>query len=283
MRLAVPHRYDPVSYGSPRFRTVEHGGFLVTDAWFPAGAMLPGHVHERTVVAATIGGRWDSVMHGRAYLSSPGMVLTEPAGERHANHFSERGARVVIVQPDPRREEMLRPFAAWLGRPNLFVEPRVATLARRLSIETQHADDVSPLVIEALSLEMLATATRARGEQPRVSAERSPIWLRRVVDYLHATFLEPVRIDDLAAIAGVHPAHLARAFRRWQRMSPGAYIRRLRLEWAADQLAATDVPIASVAAQAGYADQSHFTRSFRTCTGVTPAVFRAQLRATSRR
>ena len=122
---------------------------------------------------------------GRAYLSSPGMVLTEPAGERHANHFSERGARVVIMQPDPEREEMLRPFAAWLGRPNHFVQP-------------------------------------------------------------------------------------------------GAYIRRLRIVWAAHQLATSDVPIASIAALAGFADQSHFTRSFRICNGVTPAVFRAQLRGTPR-
>jgi AraC family transcriptional regulator len=279
----VPPRYDPVSYGSPRFRTVEHGGFLVTDAWFPAGATLPGHFHERTVVATTIGGRWDSVLGGRAYVSTPGMVLTEPAGERHANHFSGQGGRVVIVQPDSAREEMLRPFARWLGRPNLLEQPRVAMLARRLSIETRHGDNLSPLIIEALSLEMLATAARARHDRCAIEAGSAPVWLHRVIEYLHAAFLGPVRICNLASVAGVHPAHIARAFRKWQRVSPGAYVRRLRLEWAADQLAASDISIAAIAAQAGYADQSHFTRSFRTCHGVPPGVFRARLRTAPRR
>jgi len=72
----------------------------------------------------------------------------------------------------------------------------------------------------------------------------------------------------------VHPAHLARAFRAHFRMSMGPYVRRLRLDWAAGELARSDLPLAAVALAAGFADQSHFTRTFKRYLGVTPNVYR---------
>ena len=278
----MSRRHDPVSFGSPRFQTAEHGGFLVTDAWFAANAELPPHFHDRTVVATTITGRGDSVMAGRAYDLLPGMVITEPAGERHGNHFGRDGARVVVIQPDASRQELMRPFSSLLERPHQLADRRPLSLARRLAIEIRHPDGASALSIEALSLELLVAASRVARGRTTAGQSRAPVWMARVIDYLHALYLGPVRMQDVAAIAGVHPAHLAREFRRHQRLSPGAYIRRLRLDWTADQLATSDAPIAVIATQAGFADQSHFTRSFRRFTGVTPAAFRADIRGRRR-
>jgi AraC family transcriptional regulator len=72
----------------------------------------------------------------------------------------------------------------------------------------------------------------------------------------------------------VHPVHLTRLFRQSLRTTPGAYQRRLRVEWVARQLRGTSVPIAALAAQAGFTDQSHLGRVFRTMTGATPAAYR---------
>ena len=64
-------------------------------------------------------------------------------------------------------------------------------------------------------------------------------------------------------------------------MSVTAYARTLRLEWATVAVATTDDPIARIALDAGFADQSHFTRSFRRHHGVTPgALSRARARLT---
>ena len=77
----------------------------------------------------------------------------------------------------------------------------------------------------------------------------------------------------------MHPAHLARVFRAHHGVSVGEYARRLRLAWAAGELARTDTPLAVIASQAGFADQSHFTRLFRQHLGITPARYRAQTQA----
>jgi AraC family transcriptional regulator len=56
--------------------------------------------------------------------------------------------------------------------------------------------------------------------------------------------------------------------------SIGEHGRRLRLEWAAERLVCSDERLASIAAHAGFADQSHFTREFRRRFGVPPGLYR---------
>ena len=89
----------------------------------------------------------------------------------------------------------------------------------------------------------------------------------------------PPHLHALAADAGVHPAHLTRAFRRRFGRSIGSYLRLVRLEWAAHRLATSEDLLADVAGVAGFADQSHFTRLFRQHFGCTPARYRARMRA----
>jgi AraC family transcriptional regulator len=205
------------------------------------------------------------------------MVLTEPAGERHDNVFGTSGAHVVVVQPDAARCELFRPFNRFLDSINHFHDPAIGVLARRMSVEIAHPDDVSPLVIEALGHELLAGA--ARRLAPMRAEATVPHWLLRVREQLHDAFAQTLTLAQLAAIAGVHPAHLARMFRRHHGCSVGAYQRQLRLEWSAQQLALGDDPLAEVATSAGFSDQSHLTRAFKQRFGSTPGDFRARARA----
>ena len=266
-------RPEPVSFGSPRFESVEAGGLLVTHAAFPSRSRLCPHVHDRTCVATTLTGSFDSGLRGRSHWSRPGMVLTEPAGERHSNVFGTAGAHVLVVQPDGRRLELLRPFTRFLDSINHFADSHILLLARRLSIEIARPDDVTPLAIEALGLELLATA--ARGCIARGAAGVPPRWLVRVRDRLHDAFAVPVTLADLAGEAGVHPGHLTREFRRCYGRSIGVYRREVRLDWTATQLVLGADSLAAIAAAAGFADQSHFARAFKQRYGCPPGEYRA--------
>jgi AraC family transcriptional regulator len=248
---------------------------LVTDALFPPGAYLSPHVHERACVATTLLGSFDSRMRGRSHWSEASMMLCEPAGERHDNRIGSGGARVLIVQPDARRLELLRPFAEFLDVIHHRGSPGVAMIARRLSLEVARPDGLTPLAVEGLGLELLATAARAFETDSR---EAAPAWLGRVRARLHDDFAASPALDELAALAGVHPGHLTRAFRQHYGSSIGSYLRSLRLDWASKRLVVSDEPLAAIAAAAGFADQSHFTRSFRASFGCTPAVYRSRVR-----
>ena len=58
-------------------------------------------------------------------------------------------------------------------------------------------------------------------------------------------------------------------------MTAGVYLREIRVQRAADALVRSSAPLAQIALDAGFADQSHFTRVFRTAYGVTPHRWRA--------
>lgn len=97
--------------------------------------------------------------------------------------------------------------------------------------------------------------------------------IARVRDYLHAQIDTDVGLDELAAVAGVDRFRLTRRFARAFGMSPHAYLVRLRLRVARQLLAAGRTP-AQVAAETGFADQSHLGRWFRRAYRMTPAAYR---------
>ena len=70
------------------------------------------------------------------------------------------------------------------------------------------------------------------------------------------------------------PSRLARSFRARFGQSIGSYTRNVRLDWAARAVAHSDAPLARVACEAGFADQSHFTRAFTRRFGVAPGRYR---------
>ena len=275
---AMPDRPVPVHMGSPRFETHEARSSLVTLLWFPPGAVLEPHVHDRPTFAVILSGGFDLAFSNpairRSRLSCPlGTILAQPAGEKHTNYISGDGARGVVLQPNLAADALPRRCASLLDRIIAFRDGPIARAAWSIAREMAVPDGVTPLVIESLVLEMLARAARL-DERHELDRDRTPDWLVRAVEFAHDRFRTTVRISDVANAAGVHPAHLAAVFRKVHRVPLGTYLRRLRVDWAAEQLLRTDAPVAAIAAEAGFADQSHLTRAFKRVTGSTPAEYR---------
>jgi AraC family transcriptional regulator len=265
----------PVSAGSPRSRCRAVPGCLVTHVWFPPLSVLEPHVHDGPTFAVILQGGFDLTLPGsfeRTVGCPVGTVLTQPAGARHSNHIGPDGARGVVLQPDPSAGTLPADCDALLERVNHFRDGPIAAAARSLARELAAPDDMTPLAAEALVLEMLAGA--AHLEQGSGMDARMPRWLMRATDMVHAHFRESLRIDEIAAEAGIHAAHLAVVFRRVHRQPLGRYMRRLRVDWAADRLLDTEATVAAIACEAGFADQAHLTRCFRQELGTTPAAYR---------
>jgi AraC family transcriptional regulator len=99
-------------------------------------------------------------------------------------------------------------------------------------------------------------------------------WMKKVLAFLHASYREPVPLARAAQVAGVHPVHLARSFRRTHGQTLGEYVRRLRIDDACRRLITTDIALTEVALECGFSDHSHFARVFRRHMGVSPSTFR---------
>ena len=98
----------------------------------------------------------------------------------------------------------------------------------------------------------------------------------RVCDHLRAHAVESVSLDELASVAGLSKYYLLRAFRRVHGLTPHEYQMHLRLAnaW---RLIVEGSPLSRATYDAGFADQSHFTRRFAAHFGVTPARYVRQL------
>jgi AraC family transcriptional regulator len=205
-----------------------------------------------------------------------GSAFTMPAGLWHGARFGPVGSTIVIIRPSSESTLLTDAFR----RPVELRGRGFNWLAWRLAGELRASDTAAPMAAEGFALEILAAATREAAIDRRVG--RPPRWLGSAEEFLRARIGDPVGLSELATAVGVNAAHLARVFRARYGISVGEYSRRLRLDWAAAEIARDEKPIAEIATAAGFADQSHFTRLFRRHFGTTPARFREEARRVPR-
>ncbi|OBF51755.1 AraC family transcriptional regulator [Mycobacterium sp. 852002-53434_SCH5985345] len=99
--------------------------------------------------------------------------------------------------------------------------------------------------------------------------------LLRAKDFVDAHYQKSLSVADLAAAAGLSPAHFSRRFKETFGESPHQYVLTRRLERAAALLRTTDWTVAAVCVAVGWESVGSFTTSFRRMFGVTPQGYRA--------
>jgi AraC family transcriptional regulator len=151
-------------------------------------------------------------------------------------------------------------------------------------IVTSLAQEIEGGFADRILIESLGTALCIRIAQRFVghlplptSKGLSPERLQRVRDYVEAHLDEDLSLTILADIACLSPYHFSRSFKQTTGVGPQRYVIQRRLERAKRLLRQTHQPLALIALEAGFADQSHLTQMFHRETGVTPGRFRAAL------
>jgi AraC family transcriptional regulator len=260
-------------------RTRVMGGFRLKEFSQPPHRRLPWHEHRDASICFVVAGSYAERMRGQDRECAPHAMIFKPPGERHADRFGREGGTCLLIEIGPERLETLAPVSDVTARPGVARSARLAGLGHRIYREFAAGDELAPLAVEALVLELLVEAARG-GRSER--ARSAPGWLRRAHDLLHERDGRPLTLSSVAREVGVHPAHLARTIRAQYGRTIGEYVRRLRIERAARELSHGGSPIAAIGLRAGFFDQSHFSRVFRDHTGLTPAAFRAAARSHSR-
>jgi AraC-like DNA-binding protein len=103
-------------------------------------------------------------------------------------------------------------------------------------------------------------------------AGREPLHVQRIKEYLQANLASKVRLQQLADLTGLSKAYVIRSFTHLVGMPPHEWLLQMRIEVARKRLQ-QGCDISDLAADLGFADQSHFHRRFKRLTGVTPALY----------
>jgi len=250
-------------------------GAIFTDLSHHSPRKLPAHSHELPFFGIVMAGQYGERYGRQQTFFSPFTIMFRPAGVPHQDEIGPRGVRFFEIEL---RQNWRKKLEDCSGTLNHAYDDRaggqVLWLGMKLYLEL-HSGVADEMATESLLSELLAcvgcTRERLQGKDGR------PLWLGRVVDKINADYSDRLTLDQLSAEAGVHPVHLSRVFRRWNGQGIGEYVHRLRIRVACEQMLRSDMPMAEIGLAAGFADQSHFTRSFRRVTGMSPARFRSMI------
>lgn len=250
-------------------------GLPLAEAVYASKLELPKHSHRHSGFCFVLQGRYTE-SYGKTLLEcEPSYVKFQPAGEEHTDVYGNETVRCFIIELQP--EWLTRMGASSLvgNNPLIYKSTTLAWLMARLRAEFQSTEDESPLLIEGLALELIAETSRSRR---RLNEDKPPLWLQQAREFIQEHCSTPLTLSLIAEFAGVHPVHLASSFRRYYRQSIGEYLRHRRIEFACHKIHTTNDSLAEIALAAGFANQSHFTRTFKRVTGTSPARYRATRR-----
>jgi AraC-like DNA-binding protein len=262
------------------------GGVELFSAWF-AGEAYQKHRHDTYAIGVTDSGVQVFDYRGSVQVSTPGRVIVLHPDEIHDGRAGSADGfayRILYIEPGLLGEAL----RAIRGRPGPlpFVKEAVSmnsTLSQ--AIERAFRTPLESLAIDSLVLDLangLLTGERASSAREFSRSVDVPA-VERARRFLDAERTRVVHSTELEVISGLTRYDLCRQFRSLFGTSPHRYLLMRRLEFARDRIHHGH-PLSAVACDAGFADQPHFTRVFKSAFGLTPARYRAlSARGTRRR
>ena len=249
-------------------------GVAVSESTYHSGLLIEPHAHDAPLVSLVLGGNATEEHRGKTRELGAQSLLFTPAYETHSHRFLTPGRWLNIQFSNEWMTRLLAGNARLSDTPLLIRNHSALAWATRVGVEMRETDAVSRFAIEGALVLLVAELARVResGDKHR------PRWLHLVENAIEESIASPPSVEALAALAGVHVSHLLRTFRRFHGATVANYVRQRRITRARTEVANSTRPLSMIALDAGFADQSHFTREFKKIYGETPGQYARALR-----
>ena len=172
---------------------------------------------------------------------------------------------VASLQHEELPPQMLLPGTVWQD---------LAARLQKWNTIPLHQVAVKRLALRVILIELFTCLLQARLAEPQ---ERQPKWLTELLVAMRNNENMTAGLAAMRSLSGKSHEHLCRALRRYTGQSPSEFICRLRLSYAANLLANSDLPVLTVMLESGFDNASHFNRCFKACYDMTPRQFRSSL------
>jgi AraC-like DNA-binding protein len=261
IRKAVSTRPDWVVRAEP-IKGVER-----IEAWFQDKAYAM-HRHDTYAIGRTLAGVQSFNYRRNRRDSLPGNTIVLHPDEAHDGQAGTgEGFRYRMIYVEPALfQDVLGGCALPFLEGGVTTDPRLAaateTLLQRVGHTLEPLEQGDALAELAHALAVVAGVPRPRGKGDYLAAQRAR-------DYLNANCMRVVALEELEAATGRDRWSLSHDFRAFYGTSPYRYLTMRRLD-AVRRMLLAGSSLASAAADAGFADQSHMTRHFVKTFGLTP-------------
>ena len=242
-----------------------HGNFL--------NYAFTRHSHSVIAFGALEAGVMRSWHRESTYTVGPGTVLMFNPGEVHAPcpANSKRWSFRMFYLQEKLLEQLYGPLSAGNLRFStpFSLDPNLGR--RILSLHRELEGTIERIEFDCRLLEIFENVAQRYAEKDKVTpTNAAPQAVSRMREYIHAHAHDEVSLQTLADVARLSTYHALRSFRGTLGLPPHKYLLQVRIE-RAKVLLQSGHAIADVAANMGFADQSHLTRHFKRIFGVPPA------------
>jgi AraC-like DNA-binding protein len=286
LQLAVPRRRD----WRATLTHVDAGSFTSTETRLPADLTFINDGHDQSFVIDTLLEGGISIERGQTisrYQAGDSFLGTGP-GVRHTVRSNDASVRAIALP----RSLLTSVAAEASGRPQpgwTFSSPEpVSGGARQWRNTAQYVDSLladseaiaAPLLIGPVARLLAATAltvfpnTAISGPADDRQGLAATATVRRAIAFIDEHAQQDITLADIAAAALVSPRALQLAFRRYLDTTPMAYLRRVRLDHAHQDLMAADPArqtVTAIAYRWGFPSPTRFVAYYRRAYGVAPS------------
>ncbi|WP_342665387.1 AraC family transcriptional regulator [Psychromonas aquimarina] len=243
------------------------------------------HIHLDYHIGAVSTGCMQYLHHGRNYLMDTGLLSTINPDEMHTGTSeSENGYAGHFMAVPP---QYISQICRELKQPEaFFAQPLIddfylyQAFMYLHSMAVSHQNEAQHLQLEtvmmAFSTELLQRYAGVSAQATDTAGKLSRQQINQIKDMFHADPGQSFVLQELAEPLGLSKFQFLRQFKQSMGMTPHAYLKRIRLEYAKKALIKGS-DIADVAYQVGFFDQSHLNKAFKHAYLVTPNNFQQSL------
>jgi AraC family transcriptional regulator len=231
------------------------------------------HCHENPYFTFILKGQVSEGTKKEVYSCSAGSLLFHSRFEPHYNIELEGNTRCFHIDFAQNYLDDLAPHRSILQGIFSIRNAGIKLACYKIFREAVISDDISGASIHHLSLEILGQLllTQDTAKPPR------PLWVGKLEEILRSGYSEKFSLVELSRELSIHPVHLSRSFSQYFHCTLGEYVRKVRVERSLAFMPYKNLSLTEIASKCGFADQSHFLRSFKRIMGVSPSTYRRLL------
>jgi len=244
-----------------------------------SGKPFAPHRHDTYAVGLTVAGVQTFRFRGATWHCLPGQCHILHPDELHDGEAGTQagfGYKMAYVDPGLIQQALGGQALPFVANPVLGLAPLAADQDLAIWDMDEELDGVRQVDLVCAVTQLLVSGARSPAGAPRNAPALAVDAVTRVRDRIAADPSERCAMEQLERVAGLDRWTLARQFRLLFGTSPSRY-RTLRQVHHARRLLLQGVPLAQAAADAGFADQSHLSRQFKSAYGLAPGRWLAAL------
>ncbi len=246
-------------------KSVNIDGGIISKTRYSRESNPAWHCHDNMHIVFVFQGTKSETRQKERISKKEGSVLFYHAGEMHRCTTYAPVSKSVNI-------ELSTAFLSRYGFSEFDIkkalETKIDTKSLMLSIQTELFSD-AVCKKDAILSSLFALISEAPTQEITV-----PRWALQLKELLHDSWNEPLDLQEISRLIGVHPVTISKNFKRFFSCSLGTYKRKIRIEKSISLIKESEMTLSEIAHFCHFADQSHFIRNFKKNTGFLPSDFR---------